>query len=185
TVWLAPLFVAVLTLDAPNYLPDTAIALRILIFFLPLSFINGLTQYVLIAVDRQRLITRAFGLTVLFNMLANLLLIPVLGIYGAALTTILSELVLMLPFLAWTRREVGEVPLLSIALKPALAGAALALLVWLLWPVQEGWRSGWGAFALYLGVGIAIPLVYLGVLVALRPFSGAEAQMLKGVLRRQ
>jgi O-antigen/teichoic acid export membrane protein len=185
TVWLAPLFIAVLTLDAPNYLPDTAIALRILIFFLPFSFINGLTQYVLIAVDRQRLITRAFGLTVLFNLLANLLLIPILGIYGAALTTILSELVLMLPFLVWAQREVGEVPWLSIALKPALAGVALALLVWLLWPVQEGWRSGWGAFALYLGVGVAIPLVYLGVLVALRPFSGAEAQMLRGVLRRQ
>ncbi|MDQ3706783.1 MAG: flippase [Chloroflexota bacterium] len=184
TVWLAPLLIAVLTLDAPNYLPDSAVALRILIFFLPLSFINGLTQYVLIAVDRQRLITRAFGLTVLFNLVANLLLIPPLGIYGAALTTILSEVVLMLPFLAWTRREVGEVPLLSISAKPALAGAALGLLVWLLWPVQEGWRNGWGTFALYVGIGLAIPVVYLAVLLVSRPFTGPEAQMLKNVLRR-
>ncbi|HEX8597503.1 MAG TPA: flippase [Chloroflexia bacterium] len=185
TVWLAPLLIAVLTLDAPNYLPDSALALRILIFFLPLSFINGLTQYVLIAVDRQRLITRAFGLTVLFNFVANLLLIPLIGIYGAAVVTILSEVVLMLPFLTWTRREVGEVPLLSIFAKPALAGAGLGLLVWLLWPVQEGWRNGWGAFALYLGIGLAIPVVYLVVFAALRPFSRLETQILKGIVRRQ
>jgi O-antigen/teichoic acid export membrane protein len=184
TVWLAPLLIAVLTLDAPNYLPDSAVALRILIFFLPLSFVNGLTQYVLIAVDRQRLITRAFGITVLFNLLANLLLIPLIGIYGAALTTILSEIVLMLPFLLWTRREVGEVPLLSIAARPALAGIVLGLLLWLLWPVQEGWRNGWDAFTLFLGVGIAIPVVYIAVLLALRPFTGAETQMLRRVLRR-
>ncbi|MEA2573261.1 MAG: hypothetical protein QOH93_559 [Chloroflexia bacterium] len=184
TVWLAPLLIAVLTLDAPNYMPDSAVALRILIFFLPLSFINGLTQYVLIAVDRQRLLTRAFGLTVLFNLLANLLLIPVLGIYGAALTTILSELVLMPPFLLWARREVGHVPLLLIAAKPVMSGAVTALLVWLLWPVQEGWRSGWGALALYVGMGLVIPAAYLAVLLALRPFTGQEAQMLKSVLRR-
>lgn len=184
TVWLAPLLIAVLTFDAPNYLPDSAVALRILIFFLPLSFINGLTQYVLIAVDRQRLITRAFGATVLFNLLANLLLIPILGIYGAALTTILSELLLMLPFLIWTQREVGEVPLLSVALKPALAGVALGLLVWLLWPVQEGWRNGWGTFSLYLGIGVAIPVVYVAVLLALRPLTESEAQMLRSALRR-
>lgn len=184
TVWLAPLLITVLTLDAPNYLPDSAVALRILIFFLPLSFINGLTQYVLIAVDRQRLITRAFGLTVLFNLLANLLLIPLLGIYGAALTTILSELVLMLPFLLWTRREVGDVPLLSISLKPALAGAVVGLLVWLLWPLQEAWRSGWGAFSLYVAVALAIPAAYLTVLISLRPFTGPETQLLRGVLRR-
>lgn len=184
TVWLAPLLITVLTLDAPNYLPDAAIALRILIFFLPLSFVNGLTQYVLIAVDRQRLITRAFGVTVLFNLLANLLLIPALGIYGAALTTILSEVVLLVPFIMWTRREVGDVPLLSISVKPALAGAAVALLVWLLWPVQEAWRSGWGAFALYLAIALAIPLVYVAVLLALRPFTAPETQTLRGLLRR-
>ena len=184
TVWLAPLFITVLTFGAPNYLPESADALRILIFFLPFSFINGLTQYVLIAVDRQRLITRAFGLTVAFNLAANLLLIPLLGIYGAALTTILSELVLLVPFVLWTRREIGEVPLLSVALKPGLAGLAVGALVWLLWPLQEGWRNGWGAIALYLGVAAALPLVYLVVLFALRPFTGTETGLFKRVLRR-
>src|SRR5439155_3485628 len=38
-----------------DYLPDSAIALSILIAYLPLSYANGLTQYVLIAANRQRL----------------------------------------------------------------------------------------------------------------------------------
>jgi Na+/proline symporter len=79
---------------------------------------------------------------------------------------------------------VGDVPLLSISLKPALAGAVVGLLVWLLWPVQEGWRSGWGAFALYVGVAPAIAVAYLALLISLRPFTGAETQMLKSALRR-
>ena len=90
----------------------------------------------------------------------------------------------MLPFLLWTRREVGEVPLLSVAAKPVLAGGVMTLLVWLLWPAQEAWRNGWGAFALFLGIGVGLPVVYMAVLLALRPFTGPEMQMLKQVLRR-
>ena len=41
-----------------EYLPDSAIALSILICYLPLSYANGLTQYVLIAAGRQRVLTR-------------------------------------------------------------------------------------------------------------------------------
>ena len=68
TVWFAPLLVSVLTGFKPEYLPASAVALQILIFFLPFSFINGVTQYVLIALDLQRLITRAFAATVVFNL---------------------------------------------------------------------------------------------------------------------
>ncbi len=47
--------VGVLVLGGSQYLPHSAIALKVLIWFLPFSFVNGVTQYVLIAVNRQRL----------------------------------------------------------------------------------------------------------------------------------
>src|SRR5690606_41318030 len=65
------------------------------------------SQYVLIAVNRQAAITRAFLLGAAFNLGANLLLIPLLatylgrpewGLYAAAAVTILSELVLYAVF---------------------------------------------------------------------------------------
>src|SRR5207253_185742 len=111
TIWFAPLLITIVTGGKQGYLPESAAALQVLIFFLPFSFVNGVTQYVLIALDRQRLITRAFAATVVFNIAANLLLVPLLGINGAALTTVLSEVVLLVPFMVWTGREIGSVPL--------------------------------------------------------------------------
>src|SRR5712692_299177 len=81
-----------------EYLPDSAVALAILICYLPLSYANGLTQYVLIAAGRQRLLTAAFVGALVFNVVANLLLIPRFSYVGAAWVTVASELVLLVPF---------------------------------------------------------------------------------------
>src|SRR5690606_38538227 len=46
TVALAPLLIGIL--GGAEFLPDSASALRVLMWFLPLSYVNGVTQYVLI-----------------------------------------------------------------------------------------------------------------------------------------
>jgi O-antigen/teichoic acid export membrane protein len=184
TVWFAPLLVSVVTGWKPGYLPASAQALQILIFFLPLSFVNGVTQYVLIALDLQRLITRAFGLTLVFNVASNLALVPLLGINGAALTTILSEIVLLGPFLAWTGREIGRVPIAALAWKPLAAGLAAAAVGWLIRALADRWQDSWSDFALYVGGGLLLLVVAGAVLAALQPFDAAERQALRRALRR-
>jgi O-antigen/teichoic acid export membrane protein len=184
TFWFAPLLIAIATGGKPGYQPESTIALQILIFFLPLSFINGVTQYVLIALDRQRLITKAFVVTVLFNFAANMLLVPLLGINGAALATVLSEVVLLVPFMAWTRRELGSVNFTSIALKPLLAGGGFAWLAWFLWALIERWSASAADFILYIMGGLALLAIYVLLLTLLKPFSEAELTGLKGALRR-
>ena len=59
---------------------------------------NSLTQYVLVALDLQRRITRAFVVAVAFNIIANSILISVFSYRAAAITTIASELALFIPF---------------------------------------------------------------------------------------
>ncbi len=118
----------VLVLAGRQYLPHGAIALQIMIWFLPLSFANGLTQYVLIAVDRQRWITWSFALAASFNVVANLILIPRFSYSGAAVVTILSELVLLVPF-RWRLRDLGHAPLLALLWRPALATSVAAVLL--------------------------------------------------------
>ena len=184
TVWFAPLLITIMTSGKPQYLPQSAIALQILIFFLPLSFVNGVTQYVLIALDRQSLITRAFAATVVFNLVANLLLVPRFGIYGAALTTVLSELVLLVPFLVWTGREVGRVPLLSISAKPLVAGLALGALGWAMQGLLQNWSRDLAALLLYACGGLLMGAVYVAVLLALRPFTPGEFASLRSAIRR-
>jgi O-antigen/teichoic acid export membrane protein len=108
--------------------------LAILAWFLPLSFANGLLQYALIALDRQRAITRAFVIGAIFNFTTNLVAIPLSyhvlgdaawGLYAAAVITILSEWVLYLVFRPLLRAEGIEPRLGALAWRPALAALAM------------------------------------------------------------
>ncbi|MGI9149492.1 MAG: flippase [Chloroflexota bacterium] len=113
-----------------DYLPESAMALSILMCYLPLSYANGLTQYVLIAAGRQRLLTAAFVAALVFNVAANLALIPRFGYIGAAWVTVASELVLLVPF-GWAVRKVAPgVSLLREAQLPVLATLLMAPVVW-------------------------------------------------------
>ncbi|MCL4541405.1 MAG: oligosaccharide flippase family protein [Chloroflexi bacterium] len=81
----------------------SAFLLQILIFFLIFSYINGLTQYVLISLGKERYITSSFIIGVSFNIIANIIFIPLLHSEAAAIITVLSEVVLLIPFLYGVR----------------------------------------------------------------------------------
>jgi O-antigen/teichoic acid export membrane protein len=129
----------ILILGGGDYMPDSMIALQLIIWFLPFSFVNSVTQYVLIAIDQQRFLTKAFFLGVTFNIVANLVAIPLFSYQGAAVVTILSELVLLIPFYYAVRKHLGPLPWLSLFWQPAVASAAMAVVMWLLrgifWPL--------------------------------------------------
>jgi O-antigen/teichoic acid export membrane protein len=113
-----------------EYLPDSAVALAILICYLPLSYANGLTQYVLIAAGRQRLLTGAFVAALLFNIVANLLLIPRFGYVGAAWVTVISEVVLLVPFQRAAAKVTAGVSLWREARIPLIGTLLMAPVVW-------------------------------------------------------
>jgi O-antigen/teichoic acid export membrane protein len=122
----------ILVLGGGDYLPDSMIALQLLIGFLPFSFVNSVTQYVLIAIDQQRFLTKAFFIGVTFNVVANLLVIPTFSYKGSAVVTIFSELALLIPFYYSVRKHLGPLPWVSIVWQPAVASAAMAAVMWLL-----------------------------------------------------
>jgi O-antigen/teichoic acid export membrane protein len=151
---------------------NSVIALRLLILFLPFSYINSVTQYVLIALNQQRFLTLAFAVGALFNIAANLLLIPYYSFVGAAITTVLSELVLMAPFFYAVHKHLGSVPLLSLSLRPAVAAGIMGLVVW---------RLHGHNLLLVVPVGA---LVYFLGLLALRTFDAQDVAVLKGLKAR-
>jgi O-antigen/teichoic acid export membrane protein len=134
---------------------------------LPFSFVNGVTQYVLIAVDRQLFLTIAFAVATAFNLAANLLLIPRWGYLGAALVTVLSEVVLLGPFWWAVTRHLTPIGLLSVAWRPALAALGMAAVVVPL--------TAWSWLA-SIPVGAA---VYFGLLVLLRTFDADDRALLR------
>lgn len=159
-----------------RFLPHSATALRLLIWFLPFSFINSLVHYVLIAVNQQRYLTRAFLIGVGFNLVANVLLIPRYSYQAAAVNTVLSEIALLLPFYSLLRRHVGPIPWFSIWWRPLVAGGLMVLPLW----------------AGRLSPLVALPLAgltYIGALLALRAFTpddwGVMERLLPAGVRRR
>jgi len=119
-----------------HYLGGSDLALRVIIWSIPIGFVNSVTQYVLIAVNQQHYLTRAFILGVVFNVAGNLLLVPHMGYIGAALVTICSEFSLLFPFYYSVKRNVGVVPWLAIYAPALLAVAGMGALIYAL--------IGWG-----------------------------------------
>ena len=120
---LARPFIGVLGGSA--FLPDSAIALQIMVWSIPIGWINSVTNYVLIAVDQQRFLTRAFVVGLAFNFITNLWFIPLYDYRAAAMITILSELVLLMAFYTGIRSHLAPVPWRTLLWRPALASAAM------------------------------------------------------------
>ncbi|MSQ23379.1 MAG: hypothetical protein EXR58_02335 [Chloroflexi bacterium] len=154
------------------YIPHSVVALQVLIWFLPFSFVNSLLQYVLIAVNQQRFITWAFVLASAFNIAANLILIPRFAYVGAAAATIASELILLGPFWYAIQRYVGPVHLLALAWRPIVAGLAMGLVTWGLasWPLA--------------GVIVLSAVAYGAVLFAIGGVGKQERAFLRGLFGR-
>ena len=146
--------------------------LRLLIWFLPFSYVNGVTQYLLIAVDKQRYLTGAFLLGASFNLAANLIAIPIWGIEGAAAVTVLSEIVLLIPFLRGVYAYAGPLPLGDLGLRAVGAAALMAavlvlvrdLPIWALVPLGSG--------------------VYVAGLMLLRVLDDEDRRLVRRILAR-
>ncbi|TEU15760.1 MAG: hypothetical protein E3J25_03450 [Anaerolineales bacterium] len=157
-------------LGGSQYLPYAAPILRVMIWYMPFGFVNSVTQYVLIALDQQRFLTRAFAIGVAFNVIANLVLIDRIGYMASAYVAIASEFILLIPFLVGVHRHLGRLSWLLPALKPVLAALPMTLLLVFL-PRHK------------MALSIAVGLVSYGVsLCLLHVFDAEEREAVKRAL---
>ena len=134
----------------------SALALQVIIWSIPVGFVNSVTQYVLIAANQQRYLTKAFVLGVLFNLVGNLLLIPVFSFIGAAVVTILSEVCLLLLFARRVRRHVGDVAWPDLIWRPLISAVAMGIVLYGLTSIGVNvWLAilpGWAVYAVALAL---------------------------------
>lgn len=106
----APLIVRILTQQRFIEFGDSVMVLRILALALFLSYFNHLAGYTIVALGKQRPYFFVALAALVFNFLANLLVIPFWSYQGAAVVTVFTEgLVLMITsFLIF--RLIGVVP---------------------------------------------------------------------------
>lgn len=173
TTFFARELTTLITFGDPRFQPDSTIALQLMIWSIPFGWINSVTNYVLIALGLQRKLTNAFLIGLGFNVIANLIFIPLYSYKAAAVITILSELVEGSAFYWYIRKSIGPVPWAGLLWKVVGASAAMLGAMAVLSPVS-------GLLALVAGF-----VVYPVVLVALRAFGPEERAALAPVMPRR
>ncbi len=107
-------------------------ALKILIIGMIFATINGISINIFSGIGKPEINSKIVYSAALFNFIANLVMIPVWGINGAALSTTLSYFIMMVMGLIDTRRFIAaKLPILIWA-KTLITGLALVGLVWAL-----------------------------------------------------
>jgi O-antigen/teichoic acid export membrane protein len=161
-------------LGGAAYLPDGQIALQIMVWSIPIGWMNSLTQYALVALDLQRRVTFAFAAACAFNIIANLIFIPQYSYQAAAITTILSEFVLFVGFAYLMQTGIGRLDWLTMLWKPYAAAVGMGGFVWLIMPLTGS------LLAVCTG-----SLVYVAVLLTLRPMDPDELSRISPAIPRR
>ncbi|RLC77759.1 MAG: hypothetical protein DRJ03_16290 [Chloroflexi bacterium] len=157
-------------LSGERFLPHGAVALRILIWSIIFGWLNSLTNYVLIALDRQRHVLLASGARVAFAVAANLLFVGRFSYVASAWIIVGGELLLVLLFAADLRRHLGPLGWGRALGRPLLAGVAMSATAWAL-----------ASFSLPLALLISL-VVYPAGLILLRALTPEEWALLSPLL---
>ena len=165
---LAPIMIGIL--GGRQFLPHGAIALRIVIWSIPIGWMNSVTNYMLISLNREKVLTRAFIIGVGFNLIANLIFLPRYSYVAASVITILSEIVWLALFAFYLRPVMPRVGWFNLLKRPLVITAAMVLAIILGNQVSI-------ILALVLGV-----LVYPLGLWVLKVFGDQERQIIASLL---
>ena len=149
---------------------SSSAALQLFGVFLIVRFIGITSSQVLATTGKQPLRTRQEGYGVLLNILLDVVLIPLFGFMGAAIASLITELVMQSIFFVMTRRLIQDhIGQSLVKILPALlAGAVMYGVVWSIKDLT--WLP------ITVGVGV---LVYAAGLFAFRFFNRSDLKLLR------
>ena len=154
-----------------NEYHDAASVLSILIWTVCLLFISGAANTLLNASHKETTVTKIYAIVAVFNIVLNLILIPYISYDGAAITTVLSDLLIVI-IQSYVIYKLGYRPdkkfyydLVKIIIGSLILGIALYFLNLNMW------------IALPVGIVIYFAVVYL-----LRVFDKDDKYVIKEIL---
>lgn len=81
--------------------------LQLIIWSVLFSFLNSLFNYILIALHKQKKLIIINLCSLTFNIVLNIILIPIYGIFGCALATVLTEIVVLTLSVIYARKYIS------------------------------------------------------------------------------
>ncbi len=162
------------------------VALQILIWGIPLRFINVITSNALAAIDRAWIRTNAAIACCFVNIGANLILIPMYSFKGAAIATILTEIVLFAIYIYFVRKHLYK-KIISLNIKTLtdyskiiLSGVFMGIFICL--TKSLGIINGMSSLFNLILIICLSALIYFAVLYLLKGFSKEDRNILKSII---
>ena len=128
-----------------TYMFGSDLAVRILMFAMLFSFINALFGFTLVVLNKQVKLMYANAACVLLNLIGNLIVIPYWGFRGAAMTSVVSALFILIITGLIVKKALGfslsPKTLFKIILSAAVMGLVVAFgfnlmkEVWFVWQI--------------------------------------------------
>ncbi len=107
------------------------LAVRILMFAMLFSFVNALFGFTLVVLNKQVKLMYINAGAVLFNLVSNFLVIPIWGFRGAALTSVFSEIIIMIFAYLAAKKALGFHLSLRTFLSTFLSATVMGIVVYL------------------------------------------------------
>jgi O-antigen/teichoic acid export membrane protein len=128
--------------------------LNILIIALGFIFLGALFSNIIIAANRQKRLAQIYFVGTIFNVIANLIFIPKYSYFGAAATTVATELLVTSLMVYVIYKTINFIPsFLRILFKALLASLLMVLVLY--------YFSYLNIFYLVLiGVAVYLPVIY-------------------------
>ncbi|MBU1992230.1 MAG: flippase [Patescibacteria group bacterium] len=151
------------------------IGLQILIFALGFQFLNVLFAFILISMNQQKKLLLINFIAVLFNIVGNFLVIPQWGFRGAAFTSVISELIILVGTYIAAKHYLEFRIRLGPTFKILLSGAVMGLSVY---GLHEYLADSMKAKVVILLVPVGA-IVYIGMLFITGAVSKDMLKLLK------
>ena len=151
---------------------ESASVLKVLIWMFVLTALNGVSFYLLVAANRQKVNAGIGGIALILNVLLNLSLVPRWGSLGSAWAVVATEGLWVILGCLYVSQILHQMPWMDMVLKPILGNI-----------VMGGFIFFFSDLNLFLVIPIAM-VVYASVLKLLKSFSEEETSALKEITRQ-
>lgn len=121
----------ILLIYGPSY-SDSTIALQILIWWFVIGSLSWLMGIILNSTNKQKLFANSTGICLVFNICLNVVIIPKLSYIGASISTIVTEILLLILLVNYFPKDIYRPTLTPLITKPLVAGIAMGISIYFL-----------------------------------------------------
>ena len=152
---------------------ESAPVLQILIWTLVFTSMHYVLTNILISIDKPKLYTVSTALCAIVNVTLNFILIPVMSYNGAAIATVITNVVLLIASFYFVSKYLHVLPLHKISVKPIISGLIMSAFLY---------------YFIDVNIFLLVPLagiIYLATLFAFKEFQKEDMDMVKKIIGRK